>query len=167
MRKLSLALVVLAGLVHAQTWQPLTNQPTFYASTALLLTDGTVMVQALVSGTGSGIWWRLTPDSSGSYLTGTWSQLASMPSGYGPLYYASAVLPNGQVVVNGGEYNLGNTQVETNLGAIYNPVTNTWRSLAAPTGWTAIGDAPSVVLSNGQYMLGNCCYDTHCLIQPR
>jgi len=124
------------------------------------------MVQALVSGTGSGIWWRLTPDSSGSYLTGTWSQLASMPSGYGPLYYASAVLPNGQVVVNGGEYNLGNTQVETNLGAIYNPVTNTWRSLAAPTGWTAIGDAPSVVLSNGQYMLGNCCYDTQALLNP-
>jgi hypothetical protein len=27
------------------TWQPLTNQPAFNASTMLLLTDGTVMAQ--------------------------------------------------------------------------------------------------------------------------
>lgn len=40
-------LVLLAGLgiVSAQTWTPLTHPPTFAASTALLLTDGTVMVQ--------------------------------------------------------------------------------------------------------------------------
>ena len=73
-------------------------------------------------------------DSNGDYVNGTWSQLASLPAGYGPLYYASAVLPNGMVVINGGEYNLGNSIVETNLGAIYNPVTNKWRKVAAHPG---------------------------------
>jgi len=41
-------------------WTPLTNQPTFLvngASSPLLLTDGTVMVQDA----GSPDWWRLTP----------------------------------------------------------------------------------------------------------
>jgi|HubBroStandDraft_1064217.scaffolds.fasta_scaffold00393_16 hypothetical protein len=152
------------SLAHAQTWQPLANQPTFGASTALLLTDGTVMVQALASGTGSRAWWRLTPDSSGDYVNGTWSELASLPAGYGPLYYASAVLPSGQVVINGGEYNLGDSIVESNKGAIYNPVANKWRMLAAPSGWTQIGDGQSVVLSNGDYMLGNCCTSVQAIL---
>src|SRR6476660_6343033 len=94
-------LLAFAALAGAQTWTPLVHQPTFSASTALLLTDGTVVVQA----TESGAWWRLTPDNTGSYINGTWSQLASMPAGYGPLYYASAVLPDGRVIVEGGEYN--------------------------------------------------------------
>jgi hypothetical protein len=153
MTKLCITLTLFAGLASAQTWQPLTNQPTFFASTALQLTDGTVMVQA----SEGRVWWRLTPDASGDYVNGTWSKLAPLPSGYSPLYYASAVLPSGQVVVNGGEYNGGSTPVETNLGAIYNPVNNTWKMLAGPSGWSQIGDAQSVVLSNGSYMLGNCC----------
>ena len=39
--------VLLAGLgiVSAQSWTPLTNQPTFSASNAYILTDGRVMVQ--------------------------------------------------------------------------------------------------------------------------
>jgi len=83
------------GVVSAQTWTPLTNQPTFSASTAFILTDGRVMVQD----TGAQDWWALTPDANGSYLNGTWSQLASLPAGYGPLYYASAVLPDGRLAV--------------------------------------------------------------------
>ena len=160
MQKLSFTLVAFAALAHAQTWQPLNNQPTFGASTALLLTDGTVMVQ---SGDARA-WWRLTPDSTGDYANGTWSKLAPLPAGYGPLYYASAVLPSGQVVINGGEYNLGSRPVETNLGAIYNPVTNKWKALAAPSGWTLIGDGQSVVLSDGSYMLGNCCTDKQAIL---
>jgi hypothetical protein len=38
-------------------------------------------------------WWKLTPDNTGSYLNGTWTQLASLPPGYSPLYHSSAVLP--------------------------------------------------------------------------
>jgi len=82
--------VLLAGLgiVSAQSWTPLTNQPTFSASNAYILTDGRVMVQD----TAAQDWWALTPDANGSYQNGAWSQLASLPAGYSPLYYASAVL---------------------------------------------------------------------------
>jgi hypothetical protein len=149
-----LILVTLAG---AQTWTPLTHQPTFGASTALQLTDGTIMVQEAVNGYGTGQWWRLTPDNTGSYVNGTWSQLASMPSGYAPTYYASAVLVDGRVIVEGGEYNLGNSRAaETSLGAIYDPQSNTWTSLSAPPNWDGIGDGQSAVLQDGTFMLGNC-----------
>jgi hypothetical protein len=117
----------------------------------LLLTDGSVMVQELETSN----WWLFTPNVQGDYLAGTWSQIASMPNGYAPTYYASAVLPDGRVIVEGGEYN-GDSQVETNQGAIYNPVTNTWTTVNPPPGWTEIGDATSTVLSNGQFMMGSC-----------
>jgi hypothetical protein len=133
-------------------WQKLTNAATFDADTPLLLTDGTVMVHQYQSTS----WWRLTPSITGSYVNGTWTTLASAPNGYKPLYFASAVLADGNVVVEGGEYD--GTQSETNSGAIYNPVTNTWTSITAPSGWTHIGDAQSVVLSDGTFMLGNCGY---------
>ena len=42
------------------------------------------------------------PDSHGSYVDGTWTRLASMHEPR--LYYASAVLPDGDVFVAGGEY---------------------------------------------------------------
>ena len=74
------------------TWQKLTNQPSFQTDTALLLTDGTVMVHQYDSPN----WWRLTPDNTGSYLNGAWSKLGSMAANYGPLYFASAVLPDGR-----------------------------------------------------------------------
>jgi hypothetical protein len=125
----------------------------------LLLTDGTVIVQEVHSGgLGTGIWYRLTPDNTGSYANGTWTQIASTPSGYAPDFYASAVLPDGRVMVEGGEYNGNNgTPAETNLGAIYDPTTNAWTSVTAPGGWTEIGDAQSAILASGQLMLGNCC----------
>jgi hypothetical protein len=147
-------LILLAGLttLSAQTWTPLANPPIFAASTAHLLTDGTIMVHDA----GAQDWWRLTPDASGSYINGTWSQLASLPSGYSPLYYASAVLPDGRVIVMGGEYNFF-AQDWTTRGAIYTPKTNKWRIMFHPSGWTSVGDAQSVVLQNGVFMLANCC----------
>src|SRR5580704_18002342 len=87
--------------LSAQSWTPLTTAAPFGASTALLLTNGVVMVQ---HGEASD-WWQLTPDSFGGYINGTWKQVASLPSGYGPLYYASAVLPDGRLLIEGGEYN--------------------------------------------------------------
>ena len=97
------------------------------------------------------------PSSTGSYIAGTWSSVAPTPAGYTPLYYALAVLPDGRVIVEGGEYNGSGTQVETNLGAIYDPVANSWTSVSPPSGWSSIGDAQSVVLPNGTFMLANCC----------
>ena len=48
---------------------------------------------------------------TGNYANGTWSQLASLPvingTQYAPLYFASAVLPDGRVLIMGGEFNGG------------------------------------------------------------
>jgi hypothetical protein len=142
------------------TWTKLKNQPTFGANTMLLLHDGTVLTQDVgTDGLGSGNWWRLTPDKTGSYINGSWSKVASMPSGYGPLYYASQVLPDGRVIVNGGEYDGPGTEngVWTTKGAIFDPVANSWTAVKAPSGWTTIGDAQSTLLADGTYMLANCC----------
>ena len=65
-------LLVGLGMMSAQTWTPLSHQPNFSASTALLLTDGTVMVHDA----GAQNWWKLTPDKQGSYVNGSWSKLA-------------------------------------------------------------------------------------------
>ncbi len=146
-------------------WQPLMNQPTFLvygACNPLQLTDGTVMVQDC----GSQDWWQLTPDHTGSYVNGVWTELASLPAGYSPLYHSSAVLPDGRVIIEGGEYNLPN-QVWTNLGAIYDPVENAWTSVQPPSGWSSIGDAQSVVLANGTYMQANCCSTQTALLNAK
>ena len=137
------------GAAAPGRWTPLTHQPTFDTDTALLLTDGTVMVHEY----GNNNWWRLTADSNGDYVNGTWSQLASMSSDYGPLYFASAVLPDGRVLVEGGEYNFLQL-VETNKGAIYDPVTNSWTTVNPPAGWSSIGDSPCVVLDDGTLTMG-------------
>lgn len=146
-----ICVVLLAGLgvVRAQSWTPVRNPPFFSASTALLLTDGRVAVQ----NKSTRVWFTLTPDINGSYQNGAWGTLRSMPTGYAPLYYASAVLPDGRLAVLGGEYNNG-VEDYTNLGAIYSLVTKTWQTLPAPSGWSQIGDAPGVVLADGTWMVG-------------
>jgi hypothetical protein len=145
------ALAPLAG----GTWQAAPTAPATGLCNPLLLTDGTVIVHVCNART----WYRLTPNNVGSYVAGTWSQIASLPTGYQPQYNASAVLPDGRVIIEGGEYNGGNTEVWTNLGAIYDPVANTWTSVSPPagSGWSQIGDAQSVVLPNGTFLLGGCC----------
>jgi hypothetical protein len=158
-RMLGLAVVVLLAartLAGAQSWQPLTHQPSFTAGTALLLTDGTVMVHHENPNSGFSEWYKLTPDINGSYVTGTWSQMASLAANYGPLFFASAVLPDGRLSVEGGEQNFGN-YVWTNMGAIYDPLANVWTPVNPPAGWGNIGDASSVVLFNGTLMIANCC----------
>src|SRR5437016_520771 len=155
LRTLEIAVVVLltwGTAATAQTWQALSNPSPINAGAMLLLTDGRVLVHSESSN--SQIWYALKPDINGSYVNGTWAQVASLPPGYSPLYFASAVLPDGRVIVEGGEYN-SLSQVWTNLGAIYDPTSNTWTSVAPPSGWSNIGDAQSVVLANGQFMLAN------------
>jgi hypothetical protein len=144
-----------AALAPAQVggaWTAISNPPPFPAGLALLSPDGTVMVQELETEH----WWRLTPDARGQYANGSWSQLASMPTGYSPLYYASAFLPDGRLVAMGGEYLAGNPKWTTE-GAIYDPLANSWKKLAAPAGWTSIGDAQSAILADGTFMLADCC----------
>jgi len=153
-KKLSLAVNILllcfSGVGLAQKLQTLVHQPPNGAGIGFLLTDGTVMFQ----GNSTSDWVKLTPDQSGSYVKGTWSKLASLPSGYAPLYFASAVLADGRLVIEGGEYNNFNFLL-TNQGAIYDPATDKWTSLKPPTGWKYIGDSPSVVLPDGRFVVGN------------
>jgi len=140
-----------APLAGAQSLTPLKHQPPAQVGLPFLLTDGRVLVQAL----NDTDWYALTPDSSGHYLNGTWARMASFPAAwnYAPDAPASAVLADGRVIVEGGEYNNGAFTL-TNLGAIYDPVKDTWKQVAPPPGWQTIGDSPSVVLADGRYMLG-------------
>ncbi len=139
------------------TWQAVTTAPVDELCNPLLLTDGTVMIAECNTPN----WYKLTPDITGNYATGTWTKLASLPkiagTQYEPLYHASAVLPTGHVIIMGGEYNGSDTEVWTNLGATYNPLTNKWAAVSAPADWVKIGNSASVVLPNGTFMLAGCC----------
>jgi hypothetical protein len=150
-------LLAVSGASAQSQWQPVQNVPNIGAGAMALLTDGRVLMHDESGNPGTwGNWWTLTPDSTGSYATGTWTQVATMPSGYGPLYFASAVLPDGRYIAQGGEYNNGG-DAWTKLGAIYDPVANSWTSVTPPSGWNSIGDSPTAVLANGTYMLTSCC----------
>jgi len=150
-----LALVFFVSAGRAQTWTALAHEPLFVhgSSTAMLMTDGTVMVHDYCTKN----WFKLTPDNTGSYVNGTWSAAIPMQSGHTPQYFSSAVLSDGRLVVVGGEYNEYCSAGEatwTNLSDIYDPATNSW-SVLTPPSWTNVGDAQNVVLPNGNFLLAN------------
>jgi hypothetical protein len=151
------------GTTALGSWQTLTNPIPVSAGIALLLTDGTVVVQEVLGSD----WWRLTPDASGSYVDGTWSELPPMPNGYAPLYFASAVLPDGRLVVLGGEYTGPvEERTETTEGAIYDPTTNAWTEIAPPPSYSCIGDASAVVLPDGRLLLATCWGKADAVLDP-
>jgi hypothetical protein len=189
-RAVASALVLSANSATASPWQALNNQPPFTSNTCnggvpgaanpLLLTDGTVIVQDA----GCPDWWRLTPDNTGSYANGTWTQIASLPDGYSPLYHSSAVLPDGRVIIMGGEYDVVGgvyfTPIWSAHGAIYDPIANVWTSVATPPSFSfiqnlpppnplmqTIGDAQGVVLPNGVYMQADCCTNQQALLNAK
>jgi len=144
-------LFALSGVSLAQKVTQLLHPAPDGAYVEYLLTDGTVMVQ----GNSCSDWWKLTPTISGSYVKGTWKQLASLPSGYAPYATSGAVLADGRFLLTGGEYsNCGAQFTLTNQSAIYDPKADKWTMVAPPKGWYDIGDSPSVVLPNGMYLLG-------------
>ena len=157
-------LTTFGGVTAAKAaFTPLTNAPPAFLNSCLQLTDGTVMCQGFFSNT----WHRLTPDAFGSYLNGTWDAvpIAPMPNGtdarigctpctYAPLFFASQVLADGKVVIIGGEDLAGFPSVETNIGFLYDPVTNTWSSqLGDVFGSGTLGDTMSNVLANGTMLV--------------
>jgi hypothetical protein len=167
MLRSGVALVVLVGWssVASAQWTGLTNAfPAGFASTCVLLTDGTVMCHEY----NTNQWHRLKPDINGSYQNGSWDvpgfTVADMPNGndpsfgcvnctYRPLYFASAVLPDGRVVVIGGEYN-NLVFVKTNIGFLYDPVANSWsQQLTEVFGGGQIGDSSGIVLEDGTFLL--------------
>ncbi len=131
-------------IVPNGTWTELSAPAT---GTMLLQPNGTVMVNQ----SNGAAWYQLTPDSTGSYVTGSWSYQSSMSTAR--LYYGSVILPNDNVMVYGGEYTGGSSETDVNSGEIYNPSTNTWTVLPSvpasldPT--NAFGDGTLQVLPNG------------------
>lgn len=117
------------------------------------MTDGSILTQG--NSTWSS-WYRYVPDAQGNYADGTWSEVASLPSGYAPSAFGSDVLADGRLVISGGEYNIpGNYNLQlVNLGAIYDPVKNTWTKFGHPHGWHWIGDSPTSILPNGLFFIG-------------
>jgi hypothetical protein len=161
------------------SWQPLTNQPEFLntgypggplpggAAFTVLMTDGSI----LVSNSGfliSSQMWKLTPDAYGSYVNGTWSQVASLPDNYAPAANASVVLPDGRLLIQGGEYNGTNVHFAlTSVGYIYDPEANAWTSLPPPPFFEdmypprrlfspyGMGDITGACLADGAYVVAN------------
>lgn len=126
----------------AGTWTALAHAAPTGVNTMLLLSDGTVM-----AADGNSAWYRLTPDSAGSYVNGTWSAMAAM--NYTRLYYSSDVLTNGRVLVAGAEYGTG-----TNSAEVYDPVANTWTTTPPPpAGQSEFVDSDSIILPNGNVLV--------------
>jgi hypothetical protein len=147
---LAAAVVALPGLAFADSITQLKNQPPDGAQETYLLTDGTVLAQ----GYNNSDFWVLTPDKTGSYVNGTWKQVGSLQAGYSPSANASQVLADGRVLIEGGEYNFGNFAL-TNMGAIYDPIKQTFSPVKHPPHWQNIGDSPAVVLPNGHFLIGD------------
>src|SRR5262249_32174059 len=107
------------------TWTRVARPAPESVELMLLMPDGTVMAASqggLSPGQG---WFKLTPDSHGSYINGTWTTLASMHDTR--LYYASDVLRDGRVFVAGAEYGTGKNTAE-----VYNPSNDTWTVTGPP-----------------------------------
>jgi len=140
------ALVGLPAAVNAGTLVSLKNPAPEGIDISFQLTDGRVFGQSFTEQH----WYILTPDNKGSYVNGTWSRAADLPADYAPYAFASAVLADGRVVVQGGEYNFGNFSL-THRGKIYDPQKNTWTRLSAPSRY--IGDSGAGVLADGRYFV--------------
>jgi hypothetical protein len=151
------------------TWARLSSQAPEGVRFCLLLTDASVLCQAIAN------WYRLTPSLTGSYVAGTWSLYTSFPPSYVPDAYASAVLADGRVAIVGGEYlfeNGGWTFALSNMGAVFDPVTKAWQMLppppplGVPNHWQCIGDAPAAVLSDGRLVVGSKLYQDVAVLDP-
>jgi hypothetical protein len=173
-QKLAMVLTTLLAwccLASAQHWVALPTFPGNGAGTAILQTDGDVLVQELTGpasggGSATGNWYVLHPDASGSYETGFWGgPVSTISYSYAPLYFASAVLPDSRIIIEGGEYNFGFLN-DTVGGTLYNPTTASFHNMGAPKLWAKIGDAPSVILPNGRFMMGDCCSTNEAILNP-
>ena len=142
------AIVSCTSSLQAQTWTRLTNlNPAGGTGTMNLLTDGSVIMQGPSSP--SNTFSKLTPDSAGNYIDGTFSNIASMA--ITRLYTGNIVMPNGKYFILGGEYS--NAGGWTNTGEIYDPLTNLWTP-TAPFPRGQFGDGQAVLLPNGKILAG-------------
>jgi hypothetical protein len=133
-------------------WIPLTHPaPHGNGETLLLLSDGTVLAHTFTGGTlGYGtVFDKLTPDTTGGYVNGTWTSIA--PMARERLAFSSAILKDGRVYCAGGEYGTDGTQAGYH-GEVYNPVTNTWANITGTSTAYVFSDGNCKILENGNVL---------------
>jgi hypothetical protein len=142
----------------AVKWTLLKHLPAGNASAMWLMQDGSILANIY----GQKQLVILRPDEKGSYADGSWSPIGNFL--LEKLFFSSAVLSDGRLVACGGEfwgpnYEFGNPN-ESNFCEVYDPFDagpSIQIPAPAPGGmtWPTIGDAPSVVLNDGTFMMGN------------
>lgn len=158
-RRCALTVAVAAGFLltlwptKAGTWTALNNTAPGSVQLIMLCSDGTVMA---FRGSGTS-WYRLTPDSNGSYVNGSWTTRDSMA--FTRRFHASTVLRDGRVFVAGAEYGTGFAN-----GEVYDPPTDNWTTTTPPPGLitttstanpnnAGIRDAMAQILPNGNVLI--------------
>ncbi len=148
--------------VAAGSWIPLAHTAPDSVGLMILLSDGTVMAannpSSAVGDIGNN-WYRLTPDASGHYVNGAWSN--STPMNYTRLFYSAQLLQDGRLFLAGGEYGTGRATAE-----VFDPLATNWTVVNPPssvlnpnsnspnTGKSeGIVDAESKVLDDGNVLL--------------
>ncbi|MGA2616932.1 MAG: VCBS repeat-containing protein [Thermoguttaceae bacterium] len=112
-----------ASAPNLGSYTALSSTPPDGIGTMLQLTDGSVMFNG-GNNNAANDWYRLIPDSSGSYVNGSFQTLAS--SNIGRLFFGSVVMQNGDVMVLGGEYsNVGGSISSVNGPGGSSPITVT------------------------------------------
>jgi hypothetical protein len=167
-------LLAASRVMAVGTWTPLANLPPGGGAVNLMLLwpDGTVMAaknNGSTSGAGGNgtAWYKLTPDRSGHYMNGTWTNRASMADYR--LFFATQVLPSGKVFVAGSEHPSGSAGA--NSAQLYDPVSDSWTNIPVPAAISdptrnspfspyvgstykqELGSPNSVQLSNGGVMM--------------
>jgi len=133
------------------SWTGVINEPSgVYIEQMLLLTDGSVMGQDANNGETN--WWKLTPDIHGSYVNGTWTQLASMH--YARNAYGKLVLQDGRAMMVGDENDGNGATAE-----IYDPVANIWTVL--PPASVGFSDCETVLLPDDTVMISPVSWVPH------
>jgi len=148
-----LLLLPLSAARAAGTWTPLVSAPPAGVNNCMLLSDGTVLGM-----NGSGVCVKLTPNSHGSYINGTWTTLAAMHNSR--LFFSSELLTNGNLWVAGGEDGSGGSSSEW-----YDSLNNVWTLIPPPSaGYPGFSDSISEILPNGNPLVAPVSESGGCLI---
>jgi GEVED domain-containing protein/dockerin type I repeat protein/Kelch motif protein/SdrD B-like protein len=143
--------MLLAGFWTQFQAANLPNGPTAGVQTSMLLSNGVVLeaqnTAPIFPGVNGGappqqtIWFPYSPTANGSYANGTYGLTSTMNNPR--LGFPAVTLRDGKIFAMGGEYSP--TTGFVNSPEIYDPLTNTWTSVAPiPTPLTQVANPPSV-----------------------